>query len=243
MLYSSIDNKKIKEIKKLTQKKYRDEQGLFLVEGEHLVIEAYHKGYLKNIILVEGTQFPLDKDNIYVTSKVMNYLTELDSHQKVIGICYKLKVDKIGNHVLALDDIQDPGNLGTIIRSAVAFGCDTLILSKNTVDLYNSKVIRASQGLIFSLNIIVWDIKEILNELKEKKYDIIGTKVDGGTDIRTLQVHDKFVLVMGNEGNGVSDDVLDLCSVYAHIKMKDNCESLNVGVAASIMLYELSRQV
>lgn len=241
MLYSSIDNKKIKEIKKLTQKKYRDEQELFLVEGEHLVMEAYQTGYLKNIILVEDTEFPVEKDNIYVTSKVMNYLTELDSHQKVMGICYKLKTNNIGKRVLALDDIQDPGNLGTIIRSAVAFNCDTIILSRNTVDLYNSKVIRASQGLIFSLNIIVQDIKKTINELKAQNYDIIGTKVDGGADIRTLKVQDKFVLVMGNEGQGVSSDILDLCSVYAHIKMKDNCESLNVGVATSIMLYELSK--
>ncbi len=241
MLYSSVDNKRIKDIKKLTQKKYRDEQGLFLVEGEHLVTEAYQRGYLKNIILVENCNFPLEKDNIYVTDKVMNYLTELDSHQKVMGICYKLKEQKMGHRILALDGIQDPGNLGTIIRSAAAFNCDTLILSKNTVDLYNSKVIRASQGLIFSLNIIIKDIKDVIDDLKKKDYDIIGTKVDGGIDIRKIKIPDKFVLIMGNEGQGVSNDILDLCSLYAHIDMQNNCESLNVGVATSIMLYELSK--
>lgn len=241
MLYSSIDNKKIKDIKKLTQKKYHDDQELFLVEGEHLVMEAYKSGYLKNIILVEGNKFPLEKDNIYVTDKVMNYLTELDSHQKVMGICYKLKEKEFGNRILVLDGVQDPGNLGTIIRSAVAFNCDTLILSQNTVDVYNSKVIRASQGLIFNLNIIVKDIKDVINNLKNEDYDIIGTKVDDGIDIRNIKVPEKFVLVMGNEGQGVSDEVLDLCTSYAHIKMDDNCESLNVGVATSIMLYELSK--
>lgn len=241
MLYSSIDNKKIKDIKKLTQKKYRDSQGLFLVEGEHLVIEAYKSGYLKNIILVEDTEFSLEKNNIYVTDRVMNYLTELDSHQKVMGICYKIKEQEMGNRILALDGVQDPGNLGTIIRSAVAFDCDTLILSENTVDVYNSKVIRASQGLVFNLNIVIKDIKDAVNNLKNQGYDIIGTKVDDGIDIRDIKVPEKFVLIMGNEGQGVSADVLDLCTSYAHIKMNDNCESLNVGVATSIMLYELSK--
>lgn len=241
MLYSSIDNKKIKDIKKLTQKKYRDDQNLFLVEGEHLVMEAYKSGYLKNIILVEDSEFTLEKDNIYVNDRVMNYLTELDSHQKVMGICYKIKEQEIGNRILALDGVQDPGNLGTIIRSAVAFNCDTLLLSKNTVDVYNSKVVRASQGLIFNLNIIIKDIKDAISDLKNQGYDIIGTKVDDGIDIRNIQVPNKFVLVMGNEGKGVSDEVLDLCTSYAHIKMNDNCESLNVGVATSIMLYELSK--
>lgn len=241
MLYSSIDNKMIKDIKKLTQKKYRDSQGLFLVEGEHLVLEAYKSGYLKNIILLENTEFSLEKDNIYVTDRVMNYLTELDSHQKVMGICYKIKEQEMGNRILALDGVQDPGNLGTIIRSAVAFNCDTLILSKNTVDIYNSKVIRASQGLIFNLNIIIKDIKDLVNNLKDQDYDIIGTKVDDGIDIRNIKVPEKFALIMGNEGQGVSDEVLDLCTSYAHIKMNNDCESLNVGVATSIMLYELSR--
>lgn len=239
MLYSSVDNKKIKEIKKLNQKKYRDESGLFLVEGEHLVLEAYKSGYLKNIILLDSSKFSLEKDNIYVTDKVMNYLTELDSHQKVMGICYKLNEQEIGNRVLILDGIQDPGNLGTIIRSAVAFNCDTLILSKNTVDLYNSKVVRASQGLLFNLNIIIRDIKETIIDLKENNYEIIGTKVDGGKDIKDIEVKDKFALIMGNEGQGVSNEVLELCTSYAHIKMNEKCESLNVGVATSIMLYEL----
>lgn len=158
-----------------------------------------------------------------------------------MGICYKLKEKEFGNRILVLDGVQDPGNLGTIIRSAVAFNCDTLILSQNTVDVYNSKVIRASQGLIFNLNIIVKDIKDVINNLKNEDYDIIGTKVDDGIDIRNIKVPEKFVLVMGNEGQGVSDEVLDLCTSYAHIKMDDNCESLNVGVATSIMLYELSK--
>lgn len=241
MLYTSIDNKKIKDIKKLNQKKYRDQMGLFLVEGEHLVLEAYKSGYLEYIILLEGHNIGIDKDNIYVTDKVMSYITELDNHQRVIGVCRKLDRKEIIGNVLLLDGIQDPGNLGTIIRSCAAFSFDTIILSRETVDLYNSKVIRATQGLIFNSNIIIADIKEEINELKTKGYKIIGTKVDGGTLIEKIDVKTNVALIMGNEGNGVSDEVLDMCDMYAHIKMNEKCESLNVGVAASIMLYELSK--
>ena len=173
--------------------------------------------------------------------QIKYYISDLDNPQKIMGICKKLNNEEIGNKVLILDDIQDPGNLGTIIRSAVAFSFDTIILSKNTVDLYNSKVVRASQGLLFHTNILIKDIKNTIIKLKNVGYDIIGTKVDDGEDIRSIKTYSKLALVMGNEGNGVSSEILDLCTKYAHIKMNENCESLNVGVATSIMLYELSK--
>ncbi len=241
MLYSSIDNKKIKDIKKLYQKKYREENKLFLVEGEHLVEEAYKSGYLESIIIEDGYDFHIEKNNMYVSDKVMNYLSELDHNQHIMGICKLLNNNNIGNKVLILDDIQDPGNLGTIIRSVVAFNFDTIILSKNTVDIYNSKVIRASQGLIFKTNIIIADLEDIILKLKSKNYNIIGTKVDNGVDIKDIQSSNSLALIMGNEGNGVSKNILDLCDSYAHINMNKDCESLNVGVATSIMLYELSK--
>lgn len=241
MLYSSIDNKKIKDIKKLNQKKYREQNKLFLVEGEHLVEEAYKSGYLESVIIEDGYNFNIDKNTIYVTDKVMNYISELEHNQHIMGICKMIDESKeLGNKILILDNIQDPGNLGTIIRSVVAFSFDTIILSKNTVDLYNSKVIRATQGLLFNTNIVICDIVEFINSIKNE-YDIIGTKVDNGENIINLEHKDKFALIMGNEGQGVSEDVLSLCNKYAHIKMSDKCESLNVGVATSIMLFELSK--
>lgn len=240
MLYSSIDNQKIKDIKKLNQKKYRDQSNLFLVEGEHLVLEAYKNNYLENIIILEGTNFNLEKNNIYVTDKVMKYLSELDNYPTVMGICKKINNHSVGNKILVLDNIQDPGNLGTIIRSAVAFNFDSIFLSLDTVDLYNSKVIRASQGLIFNINIDTCDIVDKIKQLKALDYKIIGTKVDNGIDVSTVDKQDKLVLIMGNEGSGMSDEVSSLCDVYAHIKMNESCESLNVGVACSIMMYELN---
>ena len=241
MLYSSIDNKKIKDIKKLNQKKYREQNKLFLVEGENLVLEALKTGYLEYAIIEDGYDFNINHNNIYVTDKVMKFISELEHNQHIMGVCKMIDNNsKLGNKVLILDDIQDPGNLGTIIRSSVAFSFDTIVLSKNTVDLYNDKVIRATQGLLFNINIITCDIIDFINEINSE-YDIIGTRVDNGSDISVLEHKNKIALIMGNEGRGVSNEVLSLCNKFAHIKMNKNCESLNVGVAASIMLYELSK--
>lgn len=241
MLYASTDNKKIKNIKKLNNKKYRDEFNEFLIEGEHLVIEAYKSGLLKELILEEGTDFNLDINTSYVTSNILKYISELDNPPKIMGICNKLKEKEIGNKILILDDIQDPGNLGTIIRSCVAFNIDTIVLSKSSVDLYNSKVIRATQGMIFNINIIERNLLEFIPILKNQNYKIYGTKVNGGKSLKNVEKSEKFAIIMGNEGRGVNPDILDLCSDYIYIDMNKSCESLNVGVATSIILYELDK--
>lgn len=242
MVYKSTDNNKIKDIKKLNESKYRNENNLFLVEGEHLVLEAYKQGYIKELILLENTEYKLNVPTIYVSDKVLKYISSLDNPQNIMAICNKKgDTTNVGNHIMILDNIQDPGNLGTIIRSALAFNIDTLILSNNTVDLYNSKVIRASQGMMFHLNIITCDLIDKINELKQDNYQIIGTDVNGGTDIRNFKKENKFVIIMGNEGQGISKEVLNLCDTFVHINMSDKCESLNVGVAAGIILYELDK--
>ena len=241
MLYSSIDNKKIKNIKKLNSKKYRDEFNLFLIEGEHIVLEAHKKGILKELILEENCDFKLDLETNYVTSNVLKYISELSNPSKIMGICTKLEEKEIGDKALILDGVQDPGNLGTIIRSSVAFNIDTIILSNDTVDMYNSKVLRATQGMIFNINIIEKDIINIIEDLKKKEYKIYGTKVNGGKSLKNVEKSKKFAIIMGNEGNGVRPNVLDLCSDYIYIDMNSSCESLNVGVATSIILYELDK--
>lgn len=241
MLYSSIDNKKIKDIKKLNNKKYRKETGLFIIESEHLIEEAYKNGYLKELILLENTEYKLDIETNYVTDKVMKYITELDTPTNMIGVCHKLNEKELGNKILMLDGIQDPGNLGTIIRSAVAFSIDTIILGNNTVDLYNSKVLRASEGMIFNINIIEKNLLEYVPILKKQDYKIIGTKVTNGKEIKSLEKNEKLCIIMGNEGNGISDKLLDECDEYIYINMSSKCESLNVAVATSIILYELDK--
>ena len=238
---SSLDNKKIKNYSKLLQKKYRDTDNLFIVEGEHLVKEAYQSKVLVEVIMCEDYDIDIDVPITYVTYEVIKKLSNTLNPQKIMGICKKIKEKEIGNKVLILDDIQDPGNLGTIIRSCVAFNIETIILSNNSVDLYNDKVIRASEGMIFKVNIIRDDIVKVINNLKDNNYVIYGTKVDGGEDIDKVVVAPKYALVMGNEGAGVSTKVLDLCDKYLYIPMNSNCESLNVGVATSIILYSLNK--
>ena len=241
MIYSSVDNKKIKYIKKLYSKKYRDEFNEFIIEGEHLVKEAFDRGILKELILEEGMEFNLNVETNYVTNNVLKYISELSNPSKILGICRKLEEKEIGNKIVILDGIQDPGNLGTIIRSSVAFNIDTIILGNDCVDVYNSKVLRATQGMLFNINIIERDLIDFIPILKDKQYKIYGTKVNGGKSLKNIEKNDRFAIIMGNEGNGVKPNILDMCSDYIYIDMNSRCESLNVGVATSIILYELDK--
>ena len=242
MLYSSINNDKIKNLKKLNSKKYRDLFNTFLVEGEHLVREAYESGLLEEVFLLENCDFSIGVKTSYASREVLNYISCLDTPSWIIGVCKKKVSSLNGDRIVVLDDIQDPGNLGTIIRSCVAFNVDTLVLSKNTVDLYNPKVIRATQGMIFKLNIIVVsDLVAFISDLKNMDYVIYSTDVNSGNSLKSIEKSDRFVIIMGNEGNGVSADVNALADRFIYIDMNKSCESLNVGVATSIILYEFGR--
>ena len=241
MFYTSLNNSKIKDLKKLKQKKYRDQTGLFLVEGEHLVEEARKAGYLKEVLLVDDTQYEAGVSISYVSLEIMRELSSLYTPYKVMGVCKKKEEVAILGNILILNDVQDPGNIGTIIRSAVAFNIGTIILSPRCADIYSSKVIRASQGMIFHINIVVYDVTKIINELKGMGYKIFGTKVNFSKSLKNVSKPEKFVIIMGNEGNGVSEEVLNMCDDYIYIKMNKACESLNVAVATSIILYEMSR--
>ena len=237
-MINSVSNEKIKKYSKLLQKKYRDEFNLYLVSTDHLVREAIKERNVVDIFLLEN------KENYYgnvtiVTETVMRKLTNLKTLPNVVAVVKKKKEENIKGNVILLDGVQDPGNVGTIIRSAVAFNIDTIVFGNGTVDVYNEKVLRASEGMINNINIIKKDLIDVIMELKVNGYEIIGTKVDGGTDIKNIKSK-KFALLVGNEGNGVSKELLDLCDVFAYIKMNDSCESLNVGVATSIIIHELN---
>lgn len=241
MLITSLENNKIKKYIKLKNKKYRDLEQLFLVEGEHLVKEAYSANLLVDLLVLENYEIDLDFDYTTVTKNIMSKLSDMESIPRVIGVVKFIPIkEHLGNKVLLLDDIQDPGNLGTIIRSSLAFGVTDIILNLNSVDLYNDKVVRSSQGMIFKMNIKRYDLKEVILDLKNNDYLILGTNVNNGIDVCEVNPL-KFALIMGNEGNGVKKELLDLCDKNLYIKMNDECESLNVGVATSILLYELNR--
>ncbi|MBO6145804.1 MAG: RNA methyltransferase [Bacilli bacterium] len=238
MVIESVDNKKIKELRKLKTKKYRDEEKKFLVEGIHLVKEAYDSGSLIEVLLLEGDDIDFNANVTYVSESIMKSLSDLETPYNIIGICNYPKEKEIGNKVLMLDEIQDPGNLGTIIRSSVAFNIDTIILSKTSVDVYNSKVLRGCQGMNFHINIIRDDLIENIKNLKSKGYRVYTTDVNGGKELKSIKSPDKYVIIMGNEGKGVSFEASDLSDERIYINMNENCESLNVAVATSIILYE-----
>ena len=243
MLITSVNNNHIKELCRLKEKKYRDITGLFLVEGEHLVSEAIKNNLIKEVIVLDKKTFDYDGEITYVSDNIMKKLSSMDSYPNVIGVCYKRKEENIGNRVLILEDIQDPGNLGTIVRTAVAFDIDTIILSPKTVDLYNSKVIRSTQGMIFKINIITRELAPTIDMLKKDNYLILGTNVRNGTDIRNIDIPNKFALIIGNEGNGMSNDISLLCDKNVYIKINERVESLNAAVAASILLYEINNGI
>lgn len=243
MLITSINNEHIKELVKLKDKKYRDESNTFLVETKHLVMEAYKAGLIKELILEKNEIYPLGVPTTYVTKEILKKISSTDTPPTVMAVVYKKQEEyNIGEKILILDNIQDPGNLGTIIRSAVAFNIDTIILSNDTVDLYNPKVVRSNQGMMFHINILRGNTHKLINELKEKDYKIVGTKVTNGHDVRTAHIYSHFALVIGNEGRGISKEIDDLCDEYLYISMNDKCESLNASVAASILLYEINNK-
>ena len=239
MIIESLDNNRIKNIRKLNEKKYRDEEKLFLVEGEHLVLEAYKNNCLEEVILCDR-DIDLDINKIYVTSSVMNSISSMPSKVDIIGVCKIIEKElDLDKNILILDGVQDPGNLGAIIRSAVAFNIENIILSKDSVDLYNSKVLRSAQGMNFNLNIIRSDLVKIIPELKDNNYKIYGTNVINGIDVKSVNRNEKYAIIMGNEGNGVSPEVNKLVDKNIYIKINEKCESLNVAISASIILYEL----
>ena len=243
MVITSIENEKIKKLLKLQKKKYRDLEDMYLVEGYHLVEEAYKAGVLLEVFQLDE-EILFDVSTTIVSDMVMKKLATTDTPTNIIGVCRKKHYDQIkGNHILLLDEIQDPGNLGTIIRSAVAFGVDMILLSENTVDLYNSKVLRATQGLYCHIPIMSVVAKESIISLKEMGYVICGTDVLGGEDLYNIdkKEFEKYCLIMGNEGNGVRLEIKEMCDKNLYIPMKNQVESLNVGVACSILLYELER--
>lgn len=229
-MIESLTNEKVKYWAKLNEKKYRDSENLFIVEGLHLVNEAKDYGLVKEIITTNP-----DIDGTLVSEEVMKKITNQVSTVEVCAICEKKLKNKIGNKILALDTIQDPGNIGTLIRSAVSFGFDTIIMEKSA-DLFSSKVIRATQGAIFKINYFNEPIKDFIKKLDG--YKIYGTSLKNGKPLKSIVNSDKLVVILGNEGNGVRKELLDITDENIFIEI-NNMESLNVGVAGSIIMYEL----
>lgn len=232
-MIESVNNERIKRFSKLQNKKYRDLEGLFIVEGEHLVEEAKKKDLLVEVFSLDGSVGTI------VSEAVMRKLSGLKSVPKVLGIAKKPENTQVNGNILMLDGIQDPGNLGTIIRSAVAFNIDTIVASLDTVDVYNTKTLRSSEGMIFNINYVTADLENIIKHLKD--YNVYVTNVLNGESLDDIETKGNYALIVGNEGSGVRKNIQELATNTLYIPMNDKCESLNVAIATSIILYELNK--
>lgn len=242
MVIESIDNEKVKVWKKIRTNKYITIYNKFIVEGYHLVQEAQKTGRLLELIVLDGNKVDINDVKInYVSPKIIKEISLLESIPPIMGVVSVSNNHEIGERIVILDDVQDPGNIGTIIRNSVAFGIDTIILSDNSVNQYNDKLVRSSQGMCFHINIIKDDILNVIPDLKEKGITIYGTCLGASTEMKEVNFSKKYAVIFGNEGLGMRDNVKRLCDELVHIKMKKECESLNVGVSSGIILYNLMR--
>lgn len=236
MKITSVHNDKVKYWCNLKVKKFRDKERKFLVEGDHLINEA-----IKNNLVVETISCVNENADYFITKEIMEKISEQKSISYDMAVVKFIPEDSINGNIMMLDNLQDPGNLGTIIRSAVAFKINTIIISDDSVDLYNPKVVRATEGMIFNLNIIRRNLTEVIPILKRQGYKIVGTLVNDGKDIKDIDKNN-ICVVIGNEGNGIKEETKDMCDEFTNIKISDNCESLNAGVAASIIMYEVNHE-
>lgn len=243
MEITSTSNTKVKNWVKYHQKKYRDQDQRFLIEGEHLIEEAMHANALECLIIRMGCENPFSDayEVYYVSDEIMERLSTNVSKVDYIGVCYQQKICFSNfTKVLFLDDVQDPGNLGTIIRSAYSFGFEGIFVSKGCVDVYNEKVIRSTQGALFHIPVKQVEIKEVIPFLKEKGYHVYATALRDAKPLANYQNEDKVALVFGNEGKGIREDIIALCDSSIKIEMVA-FESLNVAVAAGICMYHFRK--
>lgn len=240
---TSLSNNYIKELMLLKNKKVRDEKKEFLVEGFHLVEEAKNFNKLKCVLITNENDRIDGVRNILVNDTIISKLSSTVNPQKIIGVCHGGYLERIeGDRFILLDNLQDPGNLGTIIRSALGFKIDQIIMSPTCCDCYNEKVVRSTQGGIFKVGLVKQDLLSAISELKNMGVTILGTSLTGEVFDKLPKVN-KYAIILGNEANGVSSVVQEASDYNILIKTESALESLNVGVAGSIMMYEMYKSI
>ena len=255
---SSKENELIKHIKKLKDKKGRDSSNEYVIEGIKLIQEAIQENVnIKQIVVCDDCDktesMPKDLmyeiakyDCIYVTKKIFKYISEVQEPQGILAVIEKNNTDREIDYtqdiIVALDDVQDPGNLGTILRTVDSIGLTQILVSKGTADSYNPKVVRSTMGAIFRIKIIEYeDLEKTLKEIKQHKFKVVVTSLQTENTIYEIN-YNKKVIVIGNEAKGVEKNIQDLADEKIKIPMLGKTESLNASVATGIVLYEYVRQ-
>ena len=254
MIITSKDNEIIKSIRKLKEKKYRDETGLFIIEGIKVIEEAIEeKADIDKIVVCNEICENFSKellykiakyDVIYVAKNVFKLLTDVTNPQGILAVVNKNKnaaIDFSQDFYLILDNIQDPGNMGTILRTADSINLNQIIVAKGSSDCYNPKVVRSTMGAIFRVKVFECDLVDVVKELKKHKIKILATDLNTENSIYDVD-YEKTAVVIGNEANGVSSEILNLADSRIKIPMLGRTESLNAGVATGIILYETVRK-
>lgn len=252
MVITSKDNEIIKHIKKLKDKKERDEFNEFVVEGIKMLEEAINEGAnIKTVVVCDDCLgnskiatdllYEIAKENIiYVSEKIFKLISDVMTPQGILAVVEKnnlINIDYTENLYLILDNIQDPGNLGTIIRTADSINLKQIIVTKGSADPYNPKVVRSSMGATFRVKVIeVEDLSLMVKEMKKNKIKILATDLRTDKSIYDVS-YEKSAIVIGNEANGVSEEILSLADERIKIPMSGKTESLNAAVATGIILY------
>ena len=242
---TSSRNPRILAWRSLKDKKGRDEQNAFLVEGPKMVCEALSSGFpVQALLLREGENLPCTVSPsvpVYLLpSHLFQSVCDTKTPQGIAAVLSRRVLPLSGTRFLALDGIQDPGNMGTIIRTADAAGFDGLILSPDCVDIFSPKVLRATMGSIFRMAFsFSEDLSASLRTLRQEGFSILSSQLDGDPFFERTHVSSSFVLIIGNEGNGVSDPVKAEATHRLRLPMRGGAESLNAAVAAGIMMYDL----
>ena len=247
---TSKENEFIKHVKKLKDKKYRDISNEYVIEGIKLVAEAIQeKSPIKQIILCDDCEknAAIPKELMYEIAKYeCIYVSEVQTPQGILAIIEKNvknnEIDYTQDVIVALDDVQDPGNLGTILRTVDSIGLTQILVSKGTADAYNPKVVRSTMGAIFRVKIIECeDLKQTLKEIKKHKFKVVVSSLQTENTIYDIN-YNKKVIIIGNEANGVEKEIQDFADEKVKIPMSGKTESLNASVATGIILYEYVRQ-
>lgn len=242
---TSLKNPKVAAWKALKDRKGRRESGCFLVEGRKMVEEALSSAFdVETVLVQEGMELPdgLTMPVYELPAHVLAAVCDTKTPQGIAAVVRMKEQSALGKHIVGLDGVQDPGNVGTIIRTADAAGLDGVLLSNQCADVFSPKVLRATMGSIFRMNLRTTDdLPGELTKLREKGYSILSSQLDGTPFYEREKVAEQFALIIGNEGNGVSEQVQQTATHRVRLPMRGGAESLNAAIAAAIMMYELMR--
>ena len=246
---TSLHNRKVAFLRSLSEKKGRDSARAFLVEGTKMVSEALNSDFPIDMIILREDYDPAFPVPGHIpccrlADHVFQSVCSAKTPQGIAAVVRTYAKQSVGRRLIALDGLQDPGNVGTVIRTADAAGFNGVLLSRDCADVFSPKVLRASMGSIFHIGLeLTESLPDLLAEYREEGYSVISSQLDGGPFYSRGDLAEPYILIVGNEGNGISDAVKASATHRYRLPMRGEAESLNVAVAAGIMMYDLTRSL